>query len=182
MAITYFGYQAGASITTLSAALGRTVAGYVCPGSGAQTVKELAVELDTGSAGNLLLGIYTTGGDLVVEGTAEKDSAIPAGWLTWTDAELTWHIGTTLTGGTTYVLAIASEGTFYKGLQTTGLANGTWHYNFGDYSNGLPDPEPAGNDFTIEMNIRCGVEPAAGVVNRIPIIDHYNRMMAMMGD
>lgn len=184
MAITYFGFQTGVTVSAgLSAALGRAAAGYACPGTGAQTVKalEFKTEWTTEASTEISMGIYPAGGggNLICETTAKKFTGLTATpvWVGWNNTEITWYVGTTLTGGTTYVLAIASDATIYPQC-TESLPNGTWHYNFGDVAGALTTPEPAGNDHTTEVDLRCGVEPAASGVSIPLLMGTYRRRRA----
>ncbi len=159
--MTYFGFcdAFGVGIGTKNIGtvmqLGRIAAGFPCAGIGDQSIKELGIELVwVGWSVGIRMGIYDLGGHLIVETSTKVPLA--AGWLTWNDTELTWHSGTTLNGGQTYVIVFAeANGMTFKG--STGASLGDWHYNIENDSAGLPDPEPAGNDSDFLINVRCGV-------------------------
>jgi len=167
MATTYFGYcdpDTGAPSGIVTCNTGQEIdwitAGYACPGTGSQNVITLGVYHESGSAVNVNLAIYA-GTTLIAYGTSKKTAVITQSWTSWSNAELTWVVGTTLTGGTTYKLVLASASNSSPG-GTTGLASGTSKYQGGDYTDTPASPLPAGTNYTHEISIRCGVEPAAG--------------------
>jgi len=175
MAITYFGYQDGvATSPSTSALIGFADAGYVCPGAGAQNLRELGVEYAQSQAGNVRMGLYDMAnpGNLVVEADSVK-TIDGAGWLTF--ISFTWHVGITLTGGATYRIGWCASGATYP-YKTVDVPGDTWSYKFGDYTAGLPDPEPATLAAALEVNLRAGVEPAAGG-SIIPILLSRRRRM-----
>lgn len=159
MAVTYFGKQDGVDIYNFlgSGEVKWRTASYTCPGAGAQNIKELAAHI-FGAGGNILVGVYDTSNNLIVEGNAQKVAA--AGWVTWSDAELTWSVGTTLTGGVEYVLVVSSDAN-PGAYGLTGQGNGTGKRVNADWTAGMNDPLPAGDNDTEHPNVRCGVEPAA---------------------
>jgi hypothetical protein len=167
MATTYFGYcdpDTGAGTGTEKIYMNDEIywatAGYACPGSGSQNVVSIGVELNE-SGGNFRVGVYS-GTTLIVEANVEK-SKVGGGWLEWTAAasELTWHVGTALTGGTTYKILVTTD-TNSAFTGSTGRPANTLSYASGDYTAGMPDPSPAASTYTYEPNLRCGVEAAAG--------------------
>jgi hypothetical protein len=172
MAITYFGYcdSAGVGIGdeqgNCNDEFQLATAGYACPGSGAQNIDSIGAHC-AGVGGNLLIGIYLASGIpegdiLVAEGNAEKLSLAAGQWLNWAAAELTWRNGyTQLTGGMTYRIVFTSDASTNLYCDT-GRPAGTLSYGSGDYTAGMPDPLPACNAYTLEFNLRCGVEPAGG--------------------
>ena len=159
--MTYFGFcdafGVGIGVENIGTAhqLGRIAAGFPCPGVGDQVIQELGIELVwLGWSDNIRMGLYDLSGHLIVETSTKLPTS--GGWLTWDDTELTWHVGTTLNGGQTYVIAFAdASGLTFKG--STGGVYGDWHFNIEDDSGGLPDPEPVGNDSSFLINVRCGV-------------------------
>lgn len=167
MATTYFGYcdpstGAGTGTTYIyPQKFELFAAGYTCPGTGSQTVIDLSAETSDSPGSNFNMGIYNAAGNLVVEGTAEKACAYPTAWVTWGASDLTWHIGTTLTGGATYRIAYAAGGS-NRCMGTDGQPSGTSLYVDTDYSGGLPATLPSLSNDTIIVNLRCGVEPAGG--------------------
>ncbi len=173
MSLTYFGncnsstgVGNGVDSINTGSEMDWIAAGYVCPGSGNQTLKKMGVQAR--SAGTyVLMGIYNSGGNLVAHSTAKKqtllcDNASDNVWTEWDDTEITWDIGSSLTGGSTYRLVVAfasNPGVWGTGSQ----ANGTSKYVAGDVTNtGMPSTLPAGSDYTQLLNIRAAVEPAAG--------------------
>lgn len=169
MATTYFGYcnsSTGAGTGTVHCGFADktdwTTAGYACPGTGNQTLVTLGIEADAAGGGNLRMAIYSGTALICYAGGTEKASIV--GWLSWTNAELTWVVGTTLVGGTTYKLVFTSDANT-GALGTGGLPADTMRYLANDYTGSAwPDPIAAGTGYTTEYNIRCGVEPAAGGV------------------
>jgi hypothetical protein len=167
MAITYFGNcdpstgaGTGASYQTGASELEWFVAGYACPGSGPQDIKTLGAECAYGT-GNIRLGIYD-GTTLVVETNSEKAAGTGArAWTSWDNTELTWAVGTTLTGGKTYIIVVAGDANY--GPFGTNVVSGAGKYYAGDYTGGMIAILPAGSNFTNQQNVRCGVEAAAGV-------------------
>jgi hypothetical protein len=179
LATTYFGYCDSAGVGTGSTniyttAYGcRAVAGYACPGTGAQAVKELGVNTSDDATPRIIyLGVYTTGGGLIVKTTTGKQATYPSTWVTWADTELTWVSGTTLTGGTTYLLAFGCTGAPIR-LVGTVSTSGVSKSDGEDYSGGMPANLVAGTDDTMIFNVRCGVEPTGAppsMINNILII------------
>jgi hypothetical protein len=170
MATTYFGYCDSSGNGTGNTAIGAykdidyAADGFICPGTGQQDITALEIDCysSPGSGQKTLLGVYS-GTTLVVEGSTTVDPPNPRAWTGYASVGLTWRNGYTyLTGGETYLLVVSNKydgaGTLYG---TTGLASGTWKYKVADYTGGLPDPLPTGfSDYTINVNIRCGVEPS----------------------
>ena len=166
MATTYFGYcdpDTGAPSETTSINLNDELYwghnGYVCPGTGAQAIVDFGIYTQTG--GNILVAIYNASDQLVVSGTSEKAKSGTSGWLLWVPGELTWSIGTALTGGATYTIAVTSDAAVNI-LGGTSRPAGSLAYTSGDYTAGMPDPLPSHSLYTYEPAARCGVEPAAG--------------------
>lgn len=163
MAIVYFGEcdAEGNGIGTLTYTYSidfvRKAAGYACPGAGVQNVKELGVECVTGT-GSVRMGLYDLSLNLLAQTTTK--SAVAGAWLTWSDAYITWVLGSALAGGTNYIIACAVKESFgFKGSTPGG---GGGRYNWTDYTAGLPDPSPAGSSTNNIYNLRCGVEAAGG--------------------
>lgn len=176
MAVTYFGgcNSDGTPIgeSTYTGGNGEMdwiTAGYTCPGSGNQTVLDLKV-YGRNATGNVRVGIYS-GTTLVCEGNAKVAIASNT-WCGHTNTSLTWHNGYSyLTGGNTYIIAVASDAGC-QWLGTSGAASGTSKYGSGS-ADGLPDPLPAGTNYTWSvLAFRCGVEPAATAQSVIIVADN----------
>lgn len=134
--------------------------GYACPDSGVQNVVSLGLDINGNGGATVNLAIYSADGStLIAEGTSEK-AGTADGWLEWTNAELTWHSGTALTGGTTYRFGL-TWGTDPRGMGTQSRPSGSVTYVSGDNTSGFP-ASMSGSAYTWEYNVRCGVEPAGG--------------------
>jgi hypothetical protein len=136
---------------------------FTCPGSGSQTVNEITADLNiTGPAANALCAIYSSDGNtLIAQGTAA---------VTIVGATDTWqgHTGqasitpnpATLTGGTSYILAVTcsagSIGTTH-GDATTNSAK----FDTVDRTAGFPASLPAGTISQPAWPVRVGVIAAA---------------------
>jgi hypothetical protein len=183
VATTYFGFcnsstGAGTGVAHCGYAWGSqwTTAGYVCPGTGDQTLVTLGIEADGADTTHIRMAIYNTSRGLVCYATSEKDSAV--GWVSWDNTEITWVIGTKLTGGTAYLLVVSADGN-PGALGTGSLPADTLRYISNEYtSSAFADPIAAGTGYTTEYNMRCGVEPAAaGGGSVVPqIMMHYARL------
>ena len=179
MATTYFGYcdpdtGVGTGTTNLNsyAEIDWVAAGYVCPGSGSQNIITLGVE-------TLVVGYYTrvaiydAANDLVVEANAKK-AAVAFAWVSWTAAELTWYVGTALTGGATYRIAVTCSGNC--GIMGTVISSSE-RYIAGDHTDsGFDAILGAGSIYQDTYNLRCGVEPAAGGGVVPQAMMHYARL------
>ncbi len=160
MAITYFGNQTSATSNSTGAYAWRLVAGYTCPGSGAQDISTLEIEVAALGVGNLRAAIYEIDGTFITQWDAEKDPA-GIGWLAVTD--FVDQGGTPhspqLTGGTNYQLVVTGDNSVEVGVNvvTTGLVKLVTT----DYTGGFPASLTGGSDHAREYTIRCGVEPAA---------------------
>lgn len=190
VAITYFGRNVDdVDESTISGFVNYNVPAqidYVCPDTGSQIIKEMGFRChDNGGGGNIRIAIYDTSLNLLFEGSAEiavSGGATPA-WYTHTsflDAAGDPAASPAITGGTSYILAVTADGDIH-GHKAAG-SSGDHKYIATDYTGGFPDPIAAGTNSATLEDVRCGVEPApVGGANIVPIIDHHNRMMAMMG-
>jgi hypothetical protein len=136
---------------------------FTCPGSGSQTVNEITADLNiTGAAANALCAIYSSDGATVI--------AQGAAAVTIVGATDTWqgHVGqanitpnpATLTGGTSYILAVTcsagSIGTTH-GDATTNSAK----FDTVDRTAGFSGALPAGTTSQPAWPVRAGVVAAS---------------------
>ena len=153
-------------------------AGYVCPGSGSQDIVTIGMEMWYSATNNIRMGIYNASGDLVVQTDAKVANGGEEVWDDWAAGDLTWHIGTSLTGGATYRIVCAGQ----TGCSVFGvsLTSGDIQETSTDYTAGLPATLPAANDWTVSTNTHVLVEPAAagGIVPQAMIMMMYRRMRA----
>lgn len=175
---TYFGCQTtDYDNIAYGPAISITAVAYTCPGSGSQNIQELSAYCmrSGGTAVNVRLGVYTTAGALVAEGTGEV--AVTGSSNAWqghmSQSAVKAAGGSSpgvLTGGTNYYLVFACDGTVSQALLLGGAA--TYKYTASDYTGGMPS-DISGSFFTTDagagsesqQTIRCGVDaaPAAGV-------------------
>ncbi len=158
---TYFGYTIGEEYWNTDAYYGvyRNYA-VQCPGSGVQNVVSLEWDVKSagGTPGHIRCAVYDTNDLLLFEGSAEITvSSTIRGWV--------GHIAfspanPTLVGGTTYRLAATADSAdvvFYYGLGSFGDS----FYGLVDYTAAFP-ANIGGSAGSAILNIRCGVEAAAG--------------------
>lgn len=184
MAITYFGYTdtSGLSwyaIDTQTIRNKTTNASFVCPGTGTQKLISLGLYVKGGdTASDIRLAIYDTSLNFIAQGSAKITIGIlvAAAWAEHT--AFTNVAGNpifpTLTGGTTYVVAVTMDdqgaSKAYKAV-----ANGDVLYLATDYTDaGFPDPLAAGAADTTGIRIQAGVEPAGTVVPQA--MAYYRRL------
>lgn len=173
---TYFGQQTQTGNDDVGAiASFWTLANFACPGSGNQNIQELSAYVYQTQAVNIRLGVYTTAGVLVAEGTGEIAVVANGGAYAWqghmTQASVKAAGGASpgvLVGGTSYKLALSCD---YNGsaLQFgyTGT-NANDYYKLTDYTGGMPANLPASDGQAYQYCIRCGVEAAAGGLSILP--------------
>lgn len=186
---TFFGQQTTNS-TDLHAGdrFIRSGSSYACPGSGNQNIQELSFQCHMNNAGSgqkVRMGIYTTAGALVAEGTAAI--TIVGNTLAWqghmTQADVKAAGGVSpgvLVGGTSY----------YIGCYSTG---GTDYVYYGDdngagtqdqfvddinYTTGMPATLPGMSGLGYAMCVRCSVDPASsGTPITATFTDPLNRQV-----
>ena len=181
MAITYFGNNTdGTTSTSITDRIywnNAELSGFTCPGSGSQSVLELGVRCSASGAANIRLAIYSTAGNLLMQGNAEMAAPDTAGWISHTsfvDYAGDPIISPTLTGGTNYILALTTDDEI--AVRRDAGVTGDWHWYSGDETGGFAATLHSANDTSGLYCVRCGVEPAAGGPSLL-IIQHYNRMM-----
>ena len=147
----------------------------ICPGSGARTIEDLSVYCYRNPAGAMKIAIYDTENNLVVYGTNPKSTPTSAAWLTWAAGDLTWVVGTALTGGVTYRLAFASQ-TSSAIFYDTGSSGDTVFVSAGYAA--FPDAVyPAGTDRGERYAIRCGVAAVGGLSIPVAMLNQrYKRI------
>lgn len=142
---------------------GDYVTNWTCPGSGSQTVVELAVYMGaSGTGGNCRMALYDGSGNLVCQHSAKFAVAVTAGWqgvsqgLTGT---------TTITGGAPYKILFNIEGQQPIPYQQSTTQDGS---NYGSgmtfYDAGFPATIPTLGSISYDSfwTSRCGVDPPAG--------------------
>ncbi len=162
MATQYFGPQTDSATDSNSPVeTDWTTSGYVCPGTGNQTVVELSA-LVYGSITQMRLALFdSTGTVLICQGLAA---------VTLAGSSLTWqgHLAqsaitpnpATLTGGTSYIIARCCNGAMHYGYSgSSGTSYNSSDYTSSGYSNSsLSSPGSTGE----LMCMRCGVVAAGG--------------------
>ncbi len=161
MATTYFGKNDNGDGNDVSYGYSWwTNAGYVCPGTGAQNVITLDVNIADVASGNVRLAIFDASKNFVMQWDNQYAPG-GTGWMAKTsfaDQGGSPIANPQLTGGTTYLLVMTDDGTvkFYFQTGSTSSIIGT------DYTAGFPASLSGESPHTLELAIRCGVEPAAG--------------------
>lgn len=145
---------------------------FECPGTGAQAIVTLEcfTRSYSSGSGNALMGIYTTGGELIAAATSEKAriSDDTWNWIVFNAEDLTWYNShTTLTGGTKYFISATLDGTRHLLAMTTGKPSGDYKYVATDNTAAMPDPLPAGDSGSAWPGIRCSVEDAPATATNI---------------
>jgi hypothetical protein len=151
----------------------------VCPGSGAQAIKDLAVfaRYYSGGSGNARCAVYRAA-DRVLIAYSSAVKAISGGWawVSWNDTEITYSGSfTSLTGGVAYWLVATGNGTNILVALTTGHTSGDCAGIAADYTGGFPDPIAAGTANDYWYQIKCGVEAAAGG-SIVPLAMHHYKL------
>lgn len=153
---TYFGPSGITSNAGGPAALWLRTAAATCPGSGSQTVKELSSYIRY-TSGNTRLALYDTSGNLICQGTGEVAIGNTAGWQGHLVQSGITPNPTTITGGTSYKIAITVDVAGVVAYYVAGA--GGQDYGLGDYTGGFPSTLGAGSDPGNVFAIRCGVDP-----------------------
>lgn len=171
MATQYFGYcdpSTGAGIGATTEYAGQNELNWrdsgsgvvgtdTCPGTGSMSIITMGCE--TGYTNfNVGMGLYDYDGNLIVYTTSFKQG-IEGDWVSWNNSELTWVVGTTLTGGTDYHIAFITDAasSFLGGVnasyycQRTAAGNATF-----------PADLPTGTQGQEYFNVRVGVDTAGG--------------------
>jgi len=162
MALTYFGACDSAGVASGSASNNDTNIvfwrAYTCPGSGNQTVQEIAAMMFSPSGGTIRLAIYDSTFTTLL---AQSASYVPSSTTTdtWDAAAIS---AITLVGGTDYGLAI-TLGIILSRTTHADETRSNGNFKTTDYTAGFPAPldTPAGS-FAI-YPIRVGVQEAGGV-------------------
>lgn len=164
---TYFGQQTRVSDDNPSGpVIHWSNANYACPGSGNQNIQELSI-FAFGSTAHFRLGVYTTAGVLVAEGTSSI--LITGAVLAWqghmTQASVKAAGGVSpgvLVGGTSYKIALTIDTNTISNIgkidavQTNTVAT--------DYTAGMPANLPGSpGSFNFLYCWRCGVDPAVTI-------------------
>jgi hypothetical protein len=166
----YFGNEASDTNDSPSIATIWLMHEYTCPGYGPQNIQELSLKCYQTQAVNIRLGVYTTAGVLVAEGTGQVAVSANGGVPTWqghmTQAAVKAAGGASpgvLQGGTNYLFAYSMDVTavLHDRVLVTG-ASGELRYAIDVDSTGgmpanLPSYESGG---TAEVALRCKVVKA----------------------
>ena len=169
MALTYFGACDSAGVASGSTSNNDDNGivfwrAYTCPGSGNQTVQEIAAMMFSASGGTIRLAIYDSTFTTLL---AQSASYVPSSTTTdtWDAAAIS---AITLVGGTDYGLAITlgntgSNSTHVDGTRSDG------NFKTTDYTAGFPAPlDTPASSFSM-YPIRVGVEAAGGAAAaRVP--------------
>ena len=181
MALTYFGacdssgVASGASSNSDSGGIVFWRA-YTCPGSGQQTVSEIASFVhNVSSTSHVRLAIYDSTFATLL---AESDSIVPssASTDTWDNAAIA---AIALTGGADYGLAITFGADGAGSATTHGdetRSNGS--FKVADYTAGFPSPLDTPVSASFMYPIRVGVEPALIVNVQQPIASLWPMLVA----
>ena len=166
MALTYFGAcdSAGVASGSTSNSDDNIVfwRAYTCPGSGNQTVQEIAAMMFSPSGGTIRLAIYDSTFTTLL---AQSASYVPSSTTTdtWDAAAIS---AITLVGGTDYGLAITlgntgSNSTHVDGTRSDG------NFKTTDYTAGFPEPLDTPAATFAMYPIRVGVQAAGGATEYV---------------
>lgn len=179
MAITYFGHNSEDTINPGWLVADRlywnnpAVVEYTCPGSGNQLVRALECYLynDTGRPDmHVKVMVFTAAGALVCTAVG---LVVSDGIRAWkgvaNDPTAISPANTTLTGGAKYVLAFVGDNPNLM-PQGTALADAA-NYQTDSYASPSTTLPAAAGTHHLELDIRCGVEPAPDPAPTITSLD-----------
>lgn len=150
---------------------------FTCPGSGSQTVLDVAsYGKTTGGTSTQRMAIYdSTGATLIAQSNTVTTSSITEDWITYA-------LSATLTGGTVYQIALTFTGSGYTSTKYNTALSGNTGWIASDYTSGFPTPLPtltyAGGMYPVRVRLQGD---AIDTGNKISINNFNSLLNGLVG-